>query len=196
MHFLDFARRQVERHQIPCVRFIQADIDIDDLGIAGFDLAWCRWVASFVSSPEKLLGRMGACLRAGGKAVLHEYQNYSTWQIIPQSQRFGLFVEEIMASWRAAGGEPDIVNKLLPLMDSAGLRVIELRPLISAIGPLHFTWQWPASFIESGSRRLVDIGRITQKHAEEIQAEFRALAQHPGTVMVTPLVIEIIAEKV
>jgi SAM-dependent methyltransferase len=194
--FLNFAKNQVNRQKFFWVRFIQADLDMGDFVLEGFDLAWCRWVASFVASPAALIERISASLRVGGKAVLHEYQNYSTWQTIPQGERLGQFVQEVMASWRATGGEPDVVNELLPRMDSAGLRVISLRPLISAIGPSHFTWGWPASFIASGSRRLVELGRISPQDADAIQAEFHRLEQNPSAVMITPLVMEIIAEKI
>jgi ubiquinone/menaquinone biosynthesis C-methylase UbiE len=195
-HFLNFAEAQVKSQNLSWVRFIQADLDKDDIALAGFDLAWCRWVAAFVSSPKKLLDRISASLRRGGKAVMHEYQNYSTWQLIPHSECLAKFVEEITASWRAAGGEPDVVNELIPLLDSSGLRVHSLRPLIHAIGPSHFTWAWPASFIASGSRRLVELGRISPEYADRIQADFNALEQNSATVMITPLVVEIIAEKI
>ena len=197
-HFLNFAKNQAGRQRFSWVRFIQADLDADDLQLEGIDLAWCRWVASFVSSPQKLIERISGCLEIGGKAVIHEYQNYSTWQVIPQGERLALaqFVKEIMASWRAAGGEPNIVNVLLPLMNSAGLKVISLRPLISAIGPQHFTWSWPAAFIAGGSRRLVELGRITAEFADEVLAELHTLERNPNAVMITPLVMEIIAEKI
>jgi ubiquinone/menaquinone biosynthesis C-methylase UbiE len=194
-HFLSFARDQVDAQAFTWVRFLQADLDADEVSLQDFDLAWCRWVASFVASPEKLINRISASLRVGGKAVMHEYQNYSSWQVIPHSETFGKFVEEVMASWRAAGGEPDIVNKLIPLLEPAGLKIVSLRPLISVIGPSHFTWQWPASFLGSGSRRLVELKRISPEYAERIQADFRALEKNPSALMVTPLVVEIIAEK-
>lgn len=194
-HFLDFARRQMERREISWGRFIHADLDSDDISLAGFDVAWCRWVASFVSSPPKLLQHIAASLRIGGKAVLHEYQNYSTWQAIPSSERLRKFVEEVMASWRASGGEPNIVNHLMPLLRPAGLRILSLRPIISTVGPSHPGWQWLASFIASGSRRLVDLRRISQSDADNIQSELRSLEQDSAAIMVTPLVVEIIAER-
>jgi ubiquinone/menaquinone biosynthesis C-methylase UbiE len=67
--FLEFARRQIERRDLSWVSFIAADLIGDDLPLSGFDLAWCRWVASFVSSPAILLEKVAASLRVGGKAV-------------------------------------------------------------------------------------------------------------------------------
>src|SRR5271170_7553315 len=136
--FLAYARRQIERREISWVSFIQADLIGDDLPLTGFDLAWCRWVASFVTSPPVLLSRIAGSLRAGGRAVLHEYQDYATWRVIPSSRRLDDFVAEVMSSWRSAGGEPNIVASLLPLMSGFGLQLIELRPLIFALRPADF----------------------------------------------------------
>jgi tRNA A58 N-methylase Trm61 len=66
-HFLSFAQRQVERRQTSCVRFLERDLVEDTLELAGFDLAWCRWVASFVANPRTLVRRIADSLRNGGK---------------------------------------------------------------------------------------------------------------------------------
>jgi len=104
----------------------------------GFDVAWCRWVTSFVPAPEILVKKIHTSLRAGGRAVFHEYQNYATWQVIPRSAHLERFVAEVMASWRATGGEPDIVATLLPLLTGIGFRLIEVRPLIFAVRAAEF----------------------------------------------------------
>jgi SAM-dependent methyltransferase len=193
--FLAFARRQSERRELSWVSFVQADLVADDLALTGFDLAWCRWVASFVSSPPILLRRIADSLRVGGRAVLHEYQDYGTWRVIPSSPRLDHFVGEVMSSWRATGGEPDVVASLLPLMKGVGLKLVALRPLIFALRPADFAWAWPASFVVSNSQRLVELGRMRRDDADALHREFLALEQNPDAVMITPLVLEIIAEK-
>jgi SAM-dependent methyltransferase len=193
--FLNYAKRQIERRDISWVSFISADLVGDNLPLSGFDLAWCRWVASFVSSPAILLQRIADSLRVGGRAVLHEYQDYSTWRVIPNSQRLESFVREVMSSWRAAGGEPNIAATLLPMMAGVGLQLIELRPLIFSIRPANLAWQWPASFVINNSRRLVELGQMPREEADALQSEFHSLEQNPDAVMITPLVLEIIAER-
>jgi tRNA A58 N-methylase Trm61 len=74
-HFLRFARRQIERHDSPHVRFLERDLCEDALELSEFDVAWCRWVASFVANPRTLVRRIADCLRSGGRAVFHEYQS-------------------------------------------------------------------------------------------------------------------------
>jgi hypothetical protein len=56
-------------------------------------------------------------------------------------------------------------------------------------------WQWPATFIETYLERLIDMGRIDQKFAHEVRAAVTSTEENPNARMVTPLVLEIIAEK-
>jgi SAM-dependent methyltransferase len=193
--FLDYARQQVERRGFSWVTLRSADLIRDDLALTGFDLAWCRWVASFVAAPAILLRRISDSLGTGGRAVFHEYQDYATWRVIPNSERLNDFVQGVMSSWRATGGEPNIASSLISMMGEVGMQVIEVRPLIFSVRPAQFAWAWPASFIASNSHRLVELGQMARADADALQSEWLALEQNPDTVMITPLVLEIIAIK-
>jgi SAM-dependent methyltransferase len=194
-HFLKFAFQEIKRRNLSWINVLESDLMADGLNLTGFDIAWCRWVASFVSSPSLLLKRIAASLRVNGRLVLHEYLDYSTWCMIPNSPSLTEFVTKVMVSWRDAGGEPNIVAQLLPLMPDEGLHVMSLKPLIFAARPTDFVWQWPASFVMSNSERLVEVGLMQRDDADRLQSDFRDSAQTPDAVMMTPLVLEIIAEK-
>jgi ubiquinone/menaquinone biosynthesis C-methylase UbiE len=194
-HFLDFARQSIERREARWVQVVECDLMDDPVECNDADIAWCRWVASFVTRPEILMEKLFGALRVGGKAVLHEYQQYSTWRTIPASSALDSFVAEVTASWRATGGEPDIIASLLPLMSAMGFRLREVRPIIFAVHPNHFTWQWPAAFVSTNAARLVALGRVSQEWADKVVRDFSALEANPSTLLVTPLVMEIIAEK-
>ena len=84
---------------------------------------------------------------------------------------------------------------LLPLMTDFGFKVREVRPLLFAVHPSHFTWQWPAAFVGTNAARLVELGRVSQEWADAVERDFVALATNPNAILVTPLVMEIIAEK-
>jgi SAM-dependent methyltransferase len=193
--FLAYARQQIARREFSWINLVAADVIVDDLSLTGFDLAWCRWVASFVSEPAVLLQRIADSLRIGARAVFHEYLDYSTWRVIPTNRRLESFVQSVMSSWRASGGEPNIAASLVSQMGGVGMQVIEVRPLIFAIGPAHFAWTWPASFIASNAHRLVALGQMTREDADALQSEWRAIERDPDALMITPLVLEIIAQK-
>jgi hypothetical protein len=57
-------------------------------------------------------------------------------------------------------------------------------------------WQWPVTFIEVYLPRLIEMGRIDRKFADKVRADLAAAEKHPNALMITPLVAEIIAEKV
>jgi SAM-dependent methyltransferase len=194
-HFIDFARHVTNHRGANWVRIIECGLMADAIECTDADIAWCRWVASFVTRPKLLVEKLFGALRVGGKAILHEYQQYSTWRTIPASSRLDSFVAEVAASWRDTGGEPDIIASLLPLMTDIGFRVREVRPLIFAVHPSHFRWQWPAAFVSTNAARLVELGRVSQEWANEVERDFIALAANPNTILVTPLVMEVIAEK-
>jgi len=195
-NFLSFARRQLERRDISWVRFLERDLVEDALELSGFDLAWCRWVASFVANPRTLVRRIADSLRSGGRVVFHEYQSYATWRSIPASKPIDKFVAEVMSSWRASGGEPDIAPALIPLLTESGFKLREVRPLIFAVRPSQFMWKWPAAFGLCNSQRMADLNQVSQEWSDAVHSEIATLSANPNAVMITPMVMEIIAEKV
>jgi hypothetical protein len=56
-------------------------------------------------------------------------------------------------------------------------------------------WQWPATFIEIYLARLIEKGRIDQEFADKVRADLASAERNRNALMLTPLVLEIIAEK-
>jgi hypothetical protein len=56
-------------------------------------------------------------------------------------------------------------------------------------------WQWPATFIEIYLPRLIEMGRIDREFADKVRADLVSAEKNRDGFMVTPLVLEIIAEK-
>ena len=193
--FLKIAQERCAALGLTNVQFREADLMKDSLGQLGFDFAWCRWVACFVSDPAKLIAEMSGALRSGGIAIFHEYIDYKTWRFTPRKPAHESFVREVMASWRASGGEPDVALFFPPWLNAAGLRVIDIRPRVLTISPNEYAWQWPASFIESNLARLQELGRVTADWAESVRKEFAEAEADPTTICITPLFVEIIARK-
>lgn len=192
--FLAYTETSCAARGFPNVRFRNMDLMNESLGVTGFDAAWCRWVACFVASPATLVGRIADALRPGGVAIFHEYLNYSTWQYAPRRPALESFVQEVMASWRAAGGEPDVARELPALLPAAGLRIRHVKPHLHTVGPRDPIWQWPASFIEVNLVRLRELGRVTPEWVESVRGEFQEAAADPTTLVTTPLLLEIVAE--
>jgi hypothetical protein len=152
-----------------------------------------RWVFAFVSRPRDLVSRVAAALRPGGALVIHEYFDYRTWSFLRPSPLHEEFVQAVMRSWRNNGGEPDIARSLPAWLEESGFRIESLRPFVDVIAPRDYMFQWGKAFIESGTRRLVDIGELTAERAAAIREEFDAQAAAPNARMVIPAVLEIVA---
>ena len=193
--FLQTAARACQARGLTNVRFREADLMQEPIGGLGFDATWCRWVASFVSSPETLIQHLATALRPGGVAIFHEYNHYATWRLAPRRPAVESFTSEVMESWRANGGEPDIALALPRLLLDAGLHIVHVRPHVRTVTPADYTWQWPASFIEVNLARLRELGRGTAAWAESVRREFQEAANDPATLLTTPMFLEIIARK-
>ena len=193
--FLDALEAALGERRIGHVESREIDLDADRLPAIGADGAWSRWVFAFVKRPRDLLAGIAAALRPGGMFVSHEYVDYATWRLAPRSDEFEEFVRVVMETWRQSGGEPDIGLSLPAWLGETGFETRSLRPILDVVHASDFIWQWPRSFVEGGLRRLVDLGRIAPDRAAAIAEAFAAREAAPGTLMITPAVLEIIAVR-
>ncbi len=192
--FLDVVEESARRRGLSQIRRLQADL-MDSAPPTGFDMAWCRWVACFTPSVPRLVAWIREALREGGVAVFHEYVDYASWRFAPPRPRLHDFVAEVMASWRASGGEPDIAPTLIESLDHAGFAIQSVRPLVFATRPGELTWRWPAGFVEVNARRLHELGRVSAEWVDEVLGELERAERDPVSVMTTPMVLEIIATR-
>ena len=191
--FVSFAESTIRQRGIRHVRFHERDLMTDPIPAEGMDFAWCRWVASFVTSPKTLVEKIAASLRPGGIALFHEYVDYGSFRVIPPKQWHQQFVEKVVASWRASRGEPDIAADLVGHLREAGFRITEAIPHVFSIRPSDLMWRWPSSFVEIHLDRLMELGSADREWAEYARNEFRASESDPQSIIVTPMVLEIIA---
>lgn len=172
------------------------DLVEDELPVAGADAFWIRWVLAFVSDPAAVVRKLAGALRPGGVAVLHEYLHYETMSVVPDDGSIGSFVEEVLKDWRASGGEPNVGRDLPRLLLENNMRILEMRPLVDVVRPDSFIWHWPASWMRTYPERLVALGKVDQHWARRVPAALEAAECAPAGIMITPTVLEVIAEKV
>lgn len=194
--FVEFARAEARRRGVTNVGFLEQDLMTDAVPEAEFDVAWCRWVGSFVESPSRLTRAIARAVRPGGTAIFHEYVDYAAWRYSPTLPLVEQFVSNVMDSWRSAGGEPDIAMSLPPLLRENGFVVREAVPRVFCVGPGDKLWDWIATFVRVNSGRLVQLDRCDAEWTRALHAELDAAEADPNTLMLTPMILEIIAERV
>ena len=171
------------------------DLVLDAIPASGVDAVFIRWVFIFIADPVAVLKKLAGALRPGSKFICHDYFDWGTMAWTPHRPILAEFVETAIRDWNASAGSIDVARKLLPALPDAGLKVIEANPIIFTATPRDFTWQWPKTFIPPHARRLAERGIVTDSWAGDVAREWAAAEADPKTIMTTPLLMEIVAEK-
>ena len=195
-NFVSAFREMVRARSLANVQIHEIDLMTDDLPAGDYDFAWCRWVVSFVDDPPLLMEKLGRVMPKGSLSIFHEYGHYETWRLFPQLPMQERFREYVIATWRESGGEPDGATRLPELLADNGFVIRSARPHIFCLRPDDYMWQWPATFIEIYLPRLIQMGRIDQNFADRVRADLASAERNRNSFMLTPLVLEIIAEKI
>lgn len=172
------------------------DLVEDDLPEGEADAFWIRWVLAFVSDPELVVAKLARSLKPGGTAVIHEYLNYESFTVVPDDGAIRGFTDHVVEDWRASGGEPDIGRDLPALLLKQGMRIVQMNPIVDVVQPSSFIWQWPSSWLRNYPKHLVEAGKLTPDWAERVPAALEKAEADPAAIMITPTVMEIIAEKI
>jgi SAM-dependent methyltransferase len=193
--FLDTLEAQAKARGMRQVKPFEVDFATDALPVRDADAAWVRWVLAFLPDPKPALKKLVDAVRPGGALVFHEYIDYQTWKLAPPAPNFERFVDEVTNNWRSSGGEPNVGRVLPAWLTEMGLKLESFRPYVDIVSKDDNIWRWPIGFFEIHIDRLLELNRITPRLASDMREEFARVSQNPGTLMVTPLVIEIIARK-
>ena len=191
--FLDALAARAERLGLAHIEPREQDAVEQGYGEAVADFAWCRWLLCFVADPRAVVSHIAAALKPGAHVVFHEYADYGAWRLMPPEPEHERFRSLVMQSWRDAGGDPDVGARLPQWLEEQGFAILETRPIAWTVSRADFAWQWPASFMASGARRLVELGYIETDEAEGLATLLDRLP--PGRRMMTPIVLEVIACK-
>jgi len=159
------------------------------------DIVYSRWVLCFVSAPELVVEGIAKVLRPGGVLAVHEYANYATQTLAPESAAFQRVVEAIIKSWRQRGGDPDIGLRLPAMMMKHGLRVESIQPLHRIARPSSPLWLWPTTFLRSFVPTLVAGGLLSEADRQAFERDWSACSNNETAFYWAPPVMEIIARK-
>lgn len=194
-NFVNAIKAAAQKQALTNIEAHERDLINDDLPSGPFDFSWCRWVLCFLSDPELVVRKLAGTLRRGGRAIFHEYGHYTTWRFFPARPSFERFRDQFIADWRQSGGEPDIGLKLPQWLKRNGFILKSVTPRLFCLRPGDYMWQWPAQFVRVHISHLQNIGRIDAALAEELRRDLAAAEKETPSFMLTPLVLEIVAEK-
>ena len=194
-NFIRAIKEESRARSLSNVKIHELDLMTGELPRANYDFSWCRWVMSFVADPALLIRKLSDVMRSGSVAVFHEYGHYETWHFFPRLPNHERFREHVIATWRESGGEPDGATALLTQLPANGFKIRSARPHLFCVRPRDYMWQWTATFIGTYLPRLIEMGRIDHEFADKVRADLGSAEKNPNAVMITPMVLEIVAEK-
>lgn len=166
----------------------------DDAGM--IDVAYARWVFCFVPRPEDVVKGLARLVKPGGRVAIQDYFNYERClTLAPRREAFSKVINAVAASWRARGGDTDIMGRLPGMFTSQGFRIEDLNVVQRIARPGDSLWHWPNSFWQTFLPRLVEHGFITPEDRAAFDNAWRDASQDPASFIQLPPVFELIAVR-
>lgn len=198
-YYIEHLRAQAASRGLTNIRAHVGDVqrlgECADVREGSFDLAYARWVLCFVRDPGAVIAGMARALGPGGRAVVHDYFNYESMTSAPRSVSFAMAVAATARSWRDAGGNPDVCERVPEMMATAGLEVSSVLVEERVARPHESMWTWPDVWWKAYIPVLVRNGYLTHTDQEIFEKEWAGLCESATSFVVCPPVFEIVGVK-
>lgn len=199
--FLKQLNDQAQARKFQNIDRVLGDVQELDAALPGhedsIDVVYARWVFCFLSKPEDVVRGLSRMVKPGGRVAVQDYFNYErALTLAPRREAFSKVIQAVGASWRARGGDTDIMGKLPGMLVAHGFRVDHLDVVQRIARPGSTMWYWPNSFWQSFVPRLVEMGFITGEDEKAFEQEWAAASQDPATFIQLPPVYELVATRV
>lgn len=193
--FLDHLRAQCSVRGASNIEVRRSDVAALDFEANSVDGAYARWVLCFVPDPAAVVRGVAQALRPGGVFAVQDYFDYESITLAPRSAAFDRVIRAVGESWRAHGGDPDVVSRLPKFFAEAGLELREIRAHLRTARPHEQLWQWPTTFFRNFVPALVREGFLTPADQAAFEQEWQARSRDPQTFFATPPVYDVLGFK-
>jgi SAM-dependent methyltransferase len=197
--FVQHGNEQARARLLPQLRCVAGDVlALAEVlgGEAPFDLAYARWVLCFVRDPEAVVRGVAAALRPGGRFVVHDYFNYGAMTTAPRRASHDRAVAATMASWRAQGGDPDVMGRVPRLLAAHGFELEHVHAHQRVARGDDAMFAWPHTWWRTFAPKLVQRGLLAAGECDELLADLDAIRASRTDFVVCPTVYEVIARRV
>lgn len=197
--YLDHLRTQAAARGIGNVRTVVSDAlslaQSKGVSTGFFDAAYARWLMCFVRDPAAVARGVHKALKPGGRFVVQDYFNYEAMTSAPRSPIFAKILRVTADSWRARGGDPDVMGRLPSMLASMGFTIEHIGVNQRLARPGEPMWCWPQSFWQNFLPVLVELGLLTEADRAAWWGEWEQLARTPGAFVFLPPLFDVIAVK-
>ncbi|HTO06596.1 MAG TPA: methyltransferase domain-containing protein [Myxococcota bacterium] len=190
----DTARRFVAAHGLANVELLCADGRATGLLPASFDLVTARLVLVNVPEPEEILAEMVRLTKPGGVIALHE-PVASAQRIDPPHHAQDRLLEILDAVSVRERTDRNIGLRLPRMLRSAGVRDVEVIPLVHVYPPAHGRRYLLLDFVENARGRILEYGLLAEPELRELTSELRGHLDDPGTLVVSGLFFQAFGKR-
>lgn len=193
--YIEYAKQQASARGFSNLEFLEADFADLQLADNSFDAAYCRWALCWMDEPQPIVDLVADALKPGGVFGAQEYVFWGSFSVYPERPEVRKVIEACRESWRVMDGEIDMGPRLVEKFDRAGLEVVHMAPLAKFGRPGQMPWQWPSTFFEIYTLRLIEIGLLTEQDRQEFLEVWEQLEKDPNAFVVTPMMMELVGRK-
>ncbi|MCM2278468.1 MAG: class I SAM-dependent methyltransferase [Oligoflexia bacterium] len=159
-----------------------------------YDLIFARWVFLFLPDPLAHLKRLIRALKPGGVIALQDYHR-ETLAMLPPAPHWQDFLEADRAFFASQGGNASIGASLPVLLQSRGLKLVELTPHVKTGHPGSATWSWLSDYFLGVLDRYARYSPFSPAKARALRRRWLAAASDRTSLLIGPTVLDVVARK-
>lgn len=172
--FLRFLAAECDRRGVRNVETSFGPVEAIELEDESIDVAYSRWLFSWLEDPRATLERVARTLKPGGRFLMQEYLDWGAFGLVPADPAFDRVVDACMRSWAEGGGEIDAARDMPRHAAALGLEVEHFEVRATLARSDEPAWVWLGGFFESYLPRLVERGTLDADacatHLERVKA--------------------------
>lgn len=191
---VELARAFIAENKLGNVDVVRGDAKSTGLPRASFDLVHARLVLVNVPEPQRVVKEMIALARPGGVVASHE-ADWGAFLCDPPSPAWDRLLEVFEAYSRKNGIDLFIGRKTHQMFRAAGLTNIQTNPLIHAYPPGHNRRHIFCDFLENVKERILAEKLLTEREFVEGLLELKRHLDHPDTLVLSHLFVQIWGTK-
>lgn len=194
--YLRALRSSIDNQGIHNISTRRIDLESESFPEKNFDIVYSHFFFIFMKDPGKVAKKIFKALKPGGLYLSTDWATHGEdFRVSPRSPLFEKVNDAIDRSFDGSGSDIRIQLRMPEILSEIGFKIRELKPLVRILRPNEPAWHWPGLFRKSYLPKLIEKKLLTQKDGIDFWKEWEALSKNPNAFILTPRLMDIVAEK-
>jgi SAM-dependent methyltransferase len=195
--YLDYLSSEARSRGLNNVRVLNADVRTSGAVRGNFDGAFCRWFLAFLRDDlDVALHNVRESLRPGGVFAAMEYLTLGSVTCSPSSTAFDAHTRAWIEFYARNGGDTSVGESLPQRLTAVGFKIRSLKCVGGMAHPNHRWWAWWGRLMQDFGPKFVETGLLRSAEWETLQRDWVASSRQPQAFIYTPILLQVIAERV